>query len=92
MSDPRARELPAEDVALAIDTERAQTLLHDIAVELRFLGLEGHAAPLHVRALDLKRDVTLWTETSPTEMQRQSTIDELLALHERVKAVRRGQR
>jgi hypothetical protein len=77
---------------LAVDTERAQTLLHDIAAELRFLGLEGHAAPLHVRALDLKRDVTRWAETAPTATQRQSTIDDLLALHERVKAVRRAQR
>ncbi len=92
MSHPRRQKLPADDVTLPVDTERAQTLLHDIAVELRFLGFEGVATPLHLRALELKRQVTLWTETAPTEMQRQATIDDLLALHERVKAVRRGQR
>jgi len=39
----------------------------------------------------LKRVVALWGESAPEEAERRSTIDELLELHERVKAARRGQ-
>jgi len=80
------RELHAERATLALDTERALAILHDIALELRFGRLTGQVAPLHLRALALKRKVALWGESAPEDAERRSTIDELLALHERVKA------
>jgi len=82
------RELPTARVTLGLDTERAQAILHEIAVELRFGGLKGQVVSLHVRALALKREVARWNESAPAEAERQSTIEELLALHERVKAAR----
>jgi len=86
----RPRELAAEQVTLGLDTERAEAILHEIAVELRFGGLGDQVVPLHVRALALKREVARWSrrENAPEEAERQSTIEELLALHERVKAAR----
>jgi hypothetical protein len=94
MSDPptRPRNSPAEDVTFAVDIERAQAILHDIAVELRFAALARQAAPLHVRALALKRDVAHWTEKAPAEQERLATLEELLELHERAKAERRKRR
>ena len=94
MSDAptKPRSPPAEVVTIAVDIERAETILHDIAVELRFVALARQAAPLHVRALALKRDVAHWTETAPPEPQRLATIEELLELHERAKAERRKRR
>jgi hypothetical protein len=83
---------PAEVVSIAVDIERAQTILHDIAVELRFVTFARQAAPLHVRALALKRDVAHWSELAPPEPQRLATIEELLELHERAKAERRKRR
>jgi hypothetical protein len=80
---------PAERVTLALDTERAQAILHHIALDLRFGRLKGQVAPLHVRALALKREVALWGESAPEEAERRSTIAELLELHERVKAASR---
>jgi hypothetical protein len=90
MSQPpnSPRELHAERVTLALDTERALAILHDIALELRFGRLTGQAAPLHLRALALKREVALWKERAPEDAERRLTLDELLALHERVKAAR----
>jgi len=90
----RPRELAAEQVTLGLDTERAEAILHEIAVELRFGGLGDQVVPLHVRALALKREVAGWSsrENAPEEAERQSTIEELLALHERVKAARERQR
>jgi hypothetical protein len=85
------RELRTERMTLALDTERAQAILHDIALELRYGRLTGQVAPLHLRSLALKRVVALWGESAPEEAERRSTIDELLELHERVKAARRGQ-
>jgi hypothetical protein len=82
----------AGEVTLAVDTERAQAILHDIAVELRFVGVRGGTAHLHVRALALKRDVARWAETATVESQRQAIIDELLGLHEEAKRVRARRR
>jgi hypothetical protein len=81
-------ELRAERVTLALDTERAQAILHDIALELRFGRLTGQVASLHLRALALKREVALWRDSASEEAERQSMIEELLALHERVKVAR----
>jgi hypothetical protein len=82
----------AEEVALAVDRERAHALLHEIAVDLRLLGLRGRAAHLHVRALDLKRDVARWTVTTVRDSQREATVEDLLALHEETKAEREKRR
>ncbi len=88
MSDcPTKRNIAlAEEVA--VDIERANAVLHDVAVELRLMGLRGRVAQLHTRALALKRDVARWTETATEESQRQATIEELLALHETIKRER----
>jgi hypothetical protein len=75
-------------MTLALDTERAQRILHDVALELRFGRLTGQVASLHLRALALKREVALWGESAPEKAERQSMIEELFALHERVRAAR----
>lgn len=95
MSDaPSKRSIDStpEQVTLAVDTERAEAILHDIAVQLTFVGLTRQGAALHGRALALKRDVVHWAESAPAESQRLATIQELLELHERVKEERRKQR
>ncbi len=86
-SSPRSESPTREGILLAVDSERAQALLHSIAVELASSAL-GATAALHVRALALKREVSCWTERDPSEAQRSTTIDELLELHERIKAER----
>jgi hypothetical protein len=78
----------AELVTLAADTERAEAILYELAGLLRLVPLGEHTSHFCVRALDLKRDVSRWVESTPPESARHALIEELLALHEAVKARR----
>jgi hypothetical protein len=69
------------------EIERAEALLHDIAIELLRVPMHGAARELHVRALRLKRQVATWTpQVADTTVQ--ATLDQLLALHRQARDAR----
>jgi hypothetical protein len=76
------------DAALRADTERAEALLHSVAVELSRIRPAGRVAPLHVRALALKRDVARWKENAPPSARRHAIMAEIDALYETAKTER----
>ena len=58
------------------DTRNAQALLHTLALELRHVPVDGQTQAIHVRALQLKRDVTHWQESLAAEA-RERVLEEL---------------
>jgi hypothetical protein len=71
--------------------QRAEALLHDIAIELLRVPARGDARELHVRALRLKRQVDAWTPHI-SEATVQTTMEQLLVLHREACDARRVDR
>ncbi len=63
------------------DVRQAETLLYDLAVMLRQVPLREHTRELHLRALQLKRDVGQWVVHPPARSVRQAAIEQLMELH-----------
>jgi hypothetical protein len=65
-----------------LQTEKrvAESLLLDLAADLRHVPVEEATRQLHTRALQLKRVVALWSVDAPDERTRRATCDEILAL------------
>ncbi|MGO9000016.1 MAG: hypothetical protein ACLQVI_42360 [Polyangiaceae bacterium] len=78
---------PSTACNLAFDVYRAESILFDLAGELRRVPFHA-ALRIHLRALQLKRLITPWTEESPDDATRHAVIDELLALQRDVEALR----
>ena len=79
--------LGAGDPAIDADAARAEELLFDLAGELRRAPLNA-TLPLHIRALQIKRILTRWSEQLPDDASRRTLIDELLELHRELRALR----
>jgi hypothetical protein len=62
------------------EIRRAEALLHDIAVELLRVPMQGCLGELHVRALRLKRQIATWTATDSDETV-QTILEQTVALH-----------
>jgi hypothetical protein len=65
---------------LAADQHRAESLLSELATELRRVPVDEHTRSLHLRALALKRAVMHWAEQHPDESIRHAVVDEVLAM------------
>jgi hypothetical protein len=72
----------------ATEIQRAEAILHDLAAELRLVPLEEHTSHLHIRALELKREVARWAQTCPPRESRVAAIDELVELLTTTKSLR----
>ena len=72
------------DLTDADDTNRAEAILFGLAALLRSVPLSRSASRLHIRALELKRDVSRWSEVPASSALRQATIDDLLSLQREV--------
>lgn len=68
----------------ADDTNQAEAILFELAVVLRRVPLSQSVSHLHIRALELKRNVSRWSEVPTSRTSRQATIAELLALQREV--------
>jgi hypothetical protein len=77
----------AGETRLTSEVQRAEALLHDIAIELLRVPTQGSARELHVRALRLKRQVDTWTEHVP-DATVDATIEQLLTLHREARELR----
>jgi hypothetical protein len=66
--------------ALDHDVDQAGALLYDLAVVLRCVPLSPETRDLHVRALELKRDVGRWASEQPPAPLREAAIREILDL------------
>jgi hypothetical protein len=66
---------------LATDTQRAEALLYDVAVLLRQVSLKEETRHMHLRALQLKREVGHWPIVQPAASEREVAIAELEALY-----------
>jgi hypothetical protein len=77
----------ASSYVLAADVRRAERVLFDLAGELRRVPLHA-SLRLQLRALQIKRLVTGWTERASDDASRRAVLDELLALGSEVEALR----
>lgn len=66
-------------MSLERDVHSAEALLHALATELRNVPVDERTQALHVRALQLKREVTQWGEAIAAEV-RDQVLEELHAL------------
>lgn len=56
------------DASRAAATIRtAERLVADLASELRFVPIDGRGLQVHLRALELKREIRSWCEHTPRE-------------------------
>ncbi len=62
------------------DARHAEALLYDLATVLRCVPLGSHTRALHVRALELKRDVCRWPADRPAPSARRAALEELVGL------------
>jgi hypothetical protein len=69
-------------MSLEQDAARAESLLHALALELRKVTIDGQTQALHVRALQLKHEVTQWRVVSPGADERRRVLGEICALHD----------
>lgn len=69
-----------------------ERLLFELAAELRFVPVEGSARTLHVRALELKREVRAWHEAPPESAKVDTVLSEIEELTERARRERRPRR
>jgi hypothetical protein len=67
-------------IHLRTEIVRAEALLRDIAASLRKRPMKGGTSELHVRALQLKRQVSSWTGEVPDATVRQ-VVEQVVALH-----------
>ena len=73
------------------DVQRAEALLFDLAVLLRYVPLGDHTRELHLRALHLKREVRQWAVQPPAPSRLDDVFDELAELRTEAAAwLRRG--
>lgn len=63
------------------DKREAESLLHELATELRRVPMCERTRELHIRALTLKREVSSWGVLEPGGPQRGAVITELGDLH-----------
>jgi hypothetical protein len=66
---------------LAPDRHHVESLLAELASELRRVPVDELTSPLHLRALSLKRAVMHWRDECPDESVRRAVFDEVRALH-----------
>jgi hypothetical protein len=62
------------------DARCAEELLHELALDLRHVPVDGQTQALHVRALQIKRDVIRWADQSLAAEERTRVLDELSEL------------
>lgn len=65
---------------LVADKNKAEGLLFALASELRYVPVEERTRELHVRALELKRDVAEWLRRRPDASVRQALCREVQEL------------
>jgi hypothetical protein len=65
---------------LTTDQHRAESLLAELAADLRRVPVDGPMRTLHLRALSLKRAVMRWSEEHPEESVRRAVLDEVVAM------------
>ncbi|HZU83102.1 MAG TPA: hypothetical protein VE987_09310 [Polyangiaceae bacterium] len=75
-----------------VDRAHAEALLFDLAADLRLVPVEETTRALHIRALQLKANVVLWSADSPDEGARRAVCAEIAALHEQARDCRRRMR
>jgi hypothetical protein len=73
----RAEPASAVDRSLEADASHAESLLYELAVTLRRVPVEESTRRMHVRALDLKRQVVRWRADQPPRDERLSALDEI---------------
>jgi hypothetical protein len=66
----------------------AESLLGELAGDLRYVPVQESTRLLHTRALQLKRMVALWSVDSPDENTRRGTCNEILALQREAREAR----
>lgn len=70
--------------------EHAERALFVLANELRRVPLEPDTRRMHVRALELKREVARWRDRRPDIRERSAILEEIEALAREAEAHRRG--
>jgi hypothetical protein len=81
--------LPSPDASpAALDRHRAESLLHELAADLRRLPVDERTRPFHLRALAAKGALSAWTddESPGAAAARQRMIDAVLRMHAEVRA------
>ncbi|HVH40821.1 MAG TPA: hypothetical protein VM925_00715 [Labilithrix sp.] len=66
---------PSDSIEIWID--HAERSLFDLASQLRRIPLESKTKPLHLRALELKREVASWRGRVPDLRTRAAVLDEI---------------
>jgi hypothetical protein len=89
--DPQRGFASASSYVLAADVRRGERVLYDLAGELRRVPVHA-SLRLQLRALQIKKLVTGWTERASDDASRRAVLDELLALGSEVEALRIGAR
>jgi hypothetical protein len=59
------------------DVLHAELLLHELALELCQVPVDSHTRELHLRALQLKRDVAAWKSAPAPDAIRRAVVAEL---------------
>jgi hypothetical protein len=75
--------------AFTSDQHRAESLLAELATDLRWVPVDGRTRTLHLRALSLKREVMRWSEELPEESIRHSLLDEVVEMQAEARDWRR---
>jgi hypothetical protein len=70
------------------DKQYAESLLHDLAIELRRVPMCEPTRGLHLRALSLKREVSAWSVLQAGSAERSAVIEELGDLQRRAHGFR----
>lgn len=72
--------------------DHAERALHVLARDLRAVPVDGTTRRLHLRALELKREVARWRDAEPDVPSRCAALDEIEELSREVLAARRRER
>jgi hypothetical protein len=68
----------------------AESLLRSIAIDLESMPFDERTGPLHLRVLALKRVVTDFSRSPPTDEHFETVLESLRLLHQQVFEVRRA--
>jgi len=80
--------LMSPNEGMRTDKRVAESLLLELAADLRHVPVEEATRLLHTRSLQLRRVVALWSMDSPDESTRRSTCDEIVALQREAREFR----
>jgi hypothetical protein len=69
---------------------QAETLLHEVATELRGLPFEESTRSLHLRALALKRAIAGWADREPEDGELVAVCEEIGSLEREARRRARG--